>query len=240
MLKWNQPGILWNAPGLQWNGDPPPAPSPERRKNMAKVKLPSSTLSDAAMLEFARAHILDMTGNANFTTPVPDAAAYLAGANALETTLTAMHNAEAAAHQAVLEKNAARQAIDDFTRQRGNYVDGVANGDAIKIASSGFATKAAAAPVGIPDQPHNFSASIGDMSGTMDVAWDRVRGASSYMIQKCPDPQNDANWTFAGVSTKSSATISGLTPGTKYWFRVAAVGAAGQSAWSDPATKIAG
>ena len=103
MLKWNQSGLKWNAPGLQWNGSAPPVPLPERRKNMAKVKLPSSTLSDAAMLEFARAHILDMTGNANFTTPVPDAAAYLAGANALETKLTAMHNAESAAHQAVLE-----------------------------------------------------------------------------------------------------------------------------------------
>lgn len=34
-------------------------------------------------------------------------------------------------------------------------------------------------------------------------------------------------------------TISGLTSGVRYWFRVAAIGASGQSGWSDPATKIA-
>ena len=32
---------------------------------------------------------------------------------------------------------------------------------------------------------------------------------------------------------------SGLTSGTRYWFRVAAAGASGQGGWSDPATKIA-
>ncbi|HEV7473405.1 MAG TPA: fibronectin type III domain-containing protein [Pyrinomonadaceae bacterium] len=41
------------------------------------------------------------------------------------------------------------------------------------------------------------------------------------------------------MSTKSSFTVTGLTPGTRYWFRVAAVGAGGQSGWSDPASKIA-
>jgi len=37
----------------------------------------------------------------------------------------------------------------------------------------------------------------------------------------------------------SSATVPGLTSGTRYWFRVAGVGTAGQGAWSDPATKVA-
>jgi len=30
------------------------------------------------------------------------------------------------------------------------------------------------------------------------------------------------------------------TSGTKYWFRVAAAGSAGQGTWSDPAVKMAG
>ena len=32
---------------------------------------------------------------------------------------------------------------------------------------------------------------------------------------------------------------TGLVRGTQYWFRVRAIGAAGPSAWSDPATKRA-
>ena len=78
------------------------------------------------------------------------------------------------------------------------------------------------------------------MEGTVDLSWDRVRGASSYIIQKSPNPITDSSWTQAGVSTKSSTTLTGMTSGTKYWFRVAAIGSAGQGAWSDPATKMAG
>ena len=45
--------------------------------------------------------------------------------------------------------------------------------------------------------------------------------------------------TPAGVTTKSKGPVTGLTSGTKYWFRVAAVGAAGQGAWSNPASRTA-
>jgi hypothetical protein len=37
----------------------------------------------------------------------------------------------------------------------------------------------------------------------------------------------------------SSCTVTGLTSGTQYWFQVCASGAAGPSAWGDPATKRA-
>jgi hypothetical protein len=53
------------------------------------------------------------------------------------------------------------------------------------------------------------------------------------------DPPTPTSWTHAGVATKSRATISGLTSGTRYWFRVAAVNSNGQSGWSDPAAKMA-
>ena len=43
----------------------------------------------------------------------------------------------------------------------------------------------------------------------------------------------------AATVTKSKATVTGLTSGTKYWFRVRAIGATGPGPWSDPATKIA-
>lgn len=59
------------------------------------------------------------------------------------------------------------------------------------------------------------------------------------MIQKSPDPPTETSWAHAGVSTKSKATIADLDSGTRYWFRVAAVNANGQSGWSDPAMKIA-
>jgi len=57
---------------------------------------------------------------------------------------------------------------------------------------------------------------------------------------KKPGPDDRIKLDAGRGLTKSSATLSGLTSGTKYCFRVAAIGAACQGAWSDPATKDGG
>jgi hypothetical protein len=90
-----------------------------------------------------------------------------------------------------------------------------------------------------PAVPPALAATAGDHDGEIDLSWDTVAGAKSYVIEKSPDPPTPTSWAHAGVSTKSKMTISGLTSGTRSWFRVAAVGPSGQSGWSDPATKIA-
>ena len=41
------------------------------------------------------------------------------------------------------------------------------------------------------------------------------------------------------IDDKLDEVVTRLTSGTQYWFRVRAIGAAGPSAWSDPATKRA-
>ena len=90
-----------------------------------------------------------------------------------------------------------------------------------------------------PDVPGDFTATGGDHDGEMDLSWDSVPRAKSYIIEMSVDPPTATSWTHAGVSTKSSFTVTGLTSGTRYWFRVAAVSTGGQSGWSDPAMKIA-
>ena len=80
---------------------------------------------------------------------------------------------------------------------------------------------------------------MGDLEGECDLVWNPVRGAASYVIQAASagaGPWNAANNT---TPTKSKATVGGYTSGTKLWFRVAALGAAGQGPWSDPATAMA-
>jgi hypothetical protein len=66
-----------------------------------------------------------------------------------------------------------------------------------------------------------------------------VSGARSYVIERSVEPGAATSWSYCGVSTKSSFTAKGLTSGSRFWFRVAAVNNNGQSGWSDPATKIA-
>lgn len=90
-----------------------------------------------------------------------------------------------------------------------------------------------------PSAPQALAATAGDHDGAIDLSWEPVADAKSYVEEKSPDPPTPTSWLHAGVSTKSKMTISGLTSGTRYWFRVAAVGTSGQSGWGDPATKIA-
>jgi hypothetical protein len=72
----------------------------------------------------------------------------------------------------------------------------------------------------------------------MDLSWDPVVEAASYVIEISPDPVTPTSWTHLGLSTKSTFTATDLQSGSRVWFRVAAVNANGQSPWSDPATKI--
>ena len=60
------------------------------------------------------------------------------------------------------------------------------------------------------------------------------------MVRRSTDVATEAQWMQEQVVTKAAAISTGLKSGTQYWYQVAAVGAAGQGAWSDPATKVAG
>ena len=55
-------------------------------------------------------------------------------------------------------------------------------------------------------------------------------------------PSADASltgWHFLANSRKCAYPATGLTTGTRYWFRVTAEGAAGPGPASDPATNVA-
>ncbi|MEK6259807.1 MAG: fibronectin type III domain-containing protein [Planctomycetota bacterium] len=108
------------------------------------------------------------------------------------------------------------------------------------IRSTGLDVRAAStAAVGPLAQAANLSVTLGDFDGELDLDWDNVRGARSYQIQRSPDPVSATSWTLIDTVTASRATVKNLTSGTKYWFRVAAIGAAGPGPWSNPVAKIA-
>ena len=96
---------------------------------------------------------------------------------------------------------------------------------------------AIAEPHGI-QAPTALVATAGDDDGAIDVVWNRVRGAESYVIELC-EGSVTGNWQLAGTSQRSVASRDGLLSGTRYWFRVAGMAGGVQGPWSDPVTKIA-
>lgn len=206
---------------------------------MPKVKLNLHGLSAAEKAAKARQIVIALTGNASFTAPHPTLAQLTAGADELE---AAYSDAQAARQAAQTKTSILRdkeEAIEKLLRQIAAYIESVGGDNESTILSAGLDVRSTSSATITPTPPTSVVATDGDEEGEIDLSWDKVKGAKSYIVERSADPPTAASWGHATVVLKSTATINGLTAGTRYWFRVAVILSAGQSGWSDPATKIA-
>jgi hypothetical protein len=207
---------------------------------MAKIKLSLSILSIPEKIAKAQQIVNSLTGNASFATLSPSLANITTATNDLSTAYSEAQAARQGAKEKTGAQNQQENALDQLLTQLAAYVESVAGNNERLILSAGMDMHAPAAmATDPPGQPHAVTPMAGDRDGEIDLSWDMVTGAKSYVIDKSADPVTAASWSHAGVSTKSNYTAQGLTSGTRYWFRTAAVNNSGQSGWSDPATKIA-
>lgn len=205
---------------------------------MALIKLNFGRLSVPEKIALTRRIVTRMTGNARFTTSQPPLSAITAAADTLE---QAESEAQTARQEAKAKTTTRNNKEDDLGRlmtQAVGYVTAIAGGDEEVIQSAGMDVRATPGASAAPVLPAALSATAGDHDGTMDLSWDPVVEAASYVVEMSPDPVTATSWKHQGVSTKSTFTVTGLTSGARVWFRVAAVNPNGQSPWSDPATKI--
>jgi hypothetical protein len=238
MANYDTPGLTYDSGVLYGDIAPPP---PHRRMAKIKVKLLLFSKSDSGLLTFAQTHVTAMTGNANFTTPLPAAATVATALAAYNTALGNFIAAQAAAKLATTNKDTARAALETLLTGRGNYVEltaASAADPAAVVESAGFSVRSAKTPPSIPPPVANLSITAGDNEGELDLHWEPVNGSTHYNVQTSPEPMTATSWTPQADVTKSKAAVFGLTIGTKMWARVRAVGPGGIGAWSDPATKI--
>ncbi len=208
---------------------------------MGKARLGTRNLSIPQKIQQYRQIVTKMTGNPTFPKPEPTLAVVTAATDKLETDFNKAQGERKTAEIGTNLQNASETALDGLGSALAGHVDSIAKGDDAKILSAGMSPSAAATPVGPLPAPANFSASSGDKEGEVDLHWNPVHGAASYSIYKSTtgNVANAGDWTPAGSGTKSKTTIAGFTSGARVWFRVAALGSAGQGPWSDPATAIA-
>lgn len=86
--------------------------------------------------------------------------------------------------------------------------------------------------------PEQFSVTQGDNSGEVDLQWDPLPGANSYILQICLHNVKHDDWIKIDIITKSSYTVSGLKAGRKYYFRISAVNSSGEGPWSKIICKL--
>ena len=206
---------------------------------MSKVKLNLHGLSAVEKAAKARQIVIAMTDNASFTAPHPTLAQLTAGADDLEAAYSDVQTARQIAQTKTSILHDKEEDIEKLLRQIAAYIESVGGDDESTILSAGLDVRSTSSATISPTPPTSLIVTDGDEEGEIDLSWDKVKGAKSYIIERSADPPTATSWGHATVALRSTATINGLTAGTRYWFRVAAVLSAGQSGWSDPATKIA-
>ena len=199
---------------------------------MAGIRIGLRSMSDLKKIEFARGLVRKLSDNPHF----PSVTTVLAKMTAAISELEMAHNEARLARQNAKEKTrmsrSASIALDGVLKQIARFVEIAAAGDPKKLKTSGFDARAGKAPIGKLAAPQNVLVEIPGAVGEAHIRWKHVRGASTYLIQSSAKPEDASSWTQAAVSTRARAILTGLARGTRLWFRVCAVGAAGIGPWS--------
>src|ERR1019366_8650593 len=170
-----------------------------------------------------------MTDNPDFPTPVPSVADYSSAVGAF---ILQLGKAGSRGVNAVAAKNARRKELINSTITLGTSVSLTANGDLEKLLSTALPLRKQAQPV-VLAKPGNFRCTNGINPGELDLKVDTMDGVASFNFTYTVYPPTETStWTIV-TSSKSSCTITGLEPGKKYWFRVAAIGTKGQMVWGE-------
>ena len=137
-----------------------------------------------------------------------------------------------------MQRDLAKKVTVDQLRQWASYIDSVANGDRMFILDCGFQLRRASTPSTLPATPTNVRAAYSNVSGELILRCKGGRNVRNFSIQYAESATGP--WIDCPLTTKARGTsVSGLTPGKVYWFRMRANGAAGSSDWSMPASKMA-
>jgi hypothetical protein len=203
-----------------------------------KIKLGLNSLSVPELLSLAQQITGAMQGNPNFTTPNPPLTTVADATKALRTASEEVNAARMESRNKTVIQNQREDQLQGLLRQLASYVDNISNGDEALITSAGMQVQAASSGRGELTVPTAFNATSGDSEGEIDLSWNPVQHAQSYVIESSLDAPPAAKWEHRLATTKSKATLSNLTSGTRYWFRVAAIGSQGQGGWSDISMRI--
>lgn len=205
---------------------------------MARIRLNLRSLSITEKIAKGRQIVAAMTDNANFPNPSPPLAEVTAGLDELEKAHQLVQAARSEATTRLVAQDNAEEKMNQVLTQVAGYVESVAGKDDTLITSAGMETKSSASTPTLPSPPQGFSAAAGEHEGVINLSWKPVANARSYTIESSVDPATPSSWTHIGIATSASKAVTNLTTGKRYWFRVAAVGAGGQSGWSEHATKV--
>ena len=116
-----------------------------------------------------------------------------------------------------------------------------ADGDAAFIRSTGYDVRATPTPVPpLTEAPTDLRTRINGVPRQVMMSWKGLFGARVYEVQYTTDLTGATGWTSVSETPgKTRVSIDGLTSGTKYAFRVRALGSGQPGPWSGPVQQMA-
>jgi len=229
---------------LHYDSDAPPSPVPPNggtqgpTMNIIKLELAKKTVEQKTAL--GSNHISSMAGNANYPTATrsPTDAEFQTAQDNLVAANAAVDAAETVWKAAILSRKNVEAAWDLAITARAANCESVTPGDRALLQTTGLPLRSLPSPIGIPDAPLDLIANLGKLQGQLIVRWTRVKGATSYIVERMIH-NGTGPWVQIKLLSQSKFTDTGLTPGTIYAYRVRALASAGEGPWSDETVKMA-
>jgi hypothetical protein len=135
-------------------------------------------------------------------------------------------------------KNQYRTELIEQLHLMANYVLYTCAGDRPKAISSGFSIAKQPGPGPEITKAENQKLDNGQNAGELQYSFEKVPGAKSYVYQVTQEPLTENNDWTSYMGTRRKFLFAGLESGKRYWVRVAAVGIAGQTVYSDPLSRL--
>ncbi len=193
---------------------------------LAKMPIPQKVAK-------ARFIVTSMTGNASFTTPSPTLAVITTNINTLE---AAYITASGGGVDDTASMHSKEFLLELSLKSLAAYVEGIANANPITaeavVLSSGMELKSPSV-----HQSKEFNVKPTGDPGEVKLSTKYV-DRSSYIWQMTTDPAAESGWATIGQATQASLIKTGLTSGSRYYFRVATVGKEGLEPWSNTVNTI--
>ena len=94
-------------------------------------------------------------------------------------------------------------------------------------------------PIGVPGKVSSIMATAMESAGEIKLKWERVKRAKIFNVEISRDMKHGVKWKPIESTTKTKIILKDLVSGTKYWFRIQAIGAGGKGPYCDPISKFA-
>ncbi len=175
---------------------------------------------DHELTDTAQAIANKMTNNLNFSSPTISLIDLQAAIAAYSSALVQAADGSKAD---TATKNACRLTLENDLSTLGTYVNLIAEGDVVKLQSSGFPLSKLPEPIGILEAPI-LTVHYGDNPGEMAIEISPIPKASGYIVLYAPTPAPaDNNDWNSKILSSAKGILTHLKSETKYVLKAAAI-----------------